>query len=392
MSPGVEINATTHDNLLSGDFMRRTTPMTDGLSALFFAMIAGVGVMVFNQLRYALLGAAVALTAPAALSMALYQSGVWSGLAVQFVAALSALFLAGGHKYAVEGRQKRYIKSAFKQYLSPQVIEQLLQDPDRLKLGGERRELSIFFSDLQGFTTISEGLSPEELTATLNSYLTAMTDIIQGLGGTIDKYEGDAVIAFWNAPVDQPDHAERAVTAALKCQDKLAQMRAGFLKRTGKEFHMRIGVNTGLAVVGNLGSDTRFDYSMLGDAVNLAARLEGVNKQFGTYTMISASTREKMGEAFPVRELSRVRVVGKNEAVTIYEPMTVDQLAQQKPSLAAFEQALDLFYQGRFTEAATAFAPIAENDPAAARYLDKCTELAADPPENWDGVWVLTSK
>ncbi len=223
--------------------------------------------------------------------------------------------------YSTEGRQKRYIKNAFKQYLSPAVIEQLISHPERLKLGGERRELSIFFSDLQGFTSISEGLSPEELTALLNEYLSAMTDIIQEEGGTVDKFEGDAIIAFWNAPLDLDDHALRAVRSALRCQESLARMRPAFRERVGKDLYMRIGINTGPAVVGNMGSHSRFDYTVLGDAVNLAARLEGINKQFKTYTMISQATLEQMADAFPVRELSRVAVVGRKEPVTVYEPM-----------------------------------------------------------------------
>ena len=206
--------------------------------------------------------------------------------------------------YTTEGRQKLFIKNAFKQYLSPAVIEELIQHPERLKLGGERRVLSIFFSDLEGFTGISEGLEPEELTALLNEYLSAMTDIIQEEGGTVDKYEGDAIIAFWNAPLLQPDHAERCVRAALRCQEKLAEMRPAFRERIGKDLRMRIGINSGPAVVGNMGSHTRFDYTMLGDAVNLAARLEGINKQFGTYTILSQATLDLL-----CRDRSRPRTL-----------------------------------------------------------------------------------
>ncbi|MBN2060002.1 MAG: adenylate/guanylate cyclase domain-containing protein, partial [Deltaproteobacteria bacterium] len=192
--------------------------------------------------------------------------------------------------YTIKGRQKRYIKNVFKQYLSPAVIERLVENPDKLALGGEMRELSIFFSDIQGFTGISEQLSPPELTALLNDYLSAMTDIILAEGGTIDKYEGDAIIAFWNAPLDVPDHAKRAVRSALLCGRKLSELRPGFRKRIGTDIYARIGINTGQVVVGNMGSNQRFDYTFLGDAGNLASRLEGVNKQFSTYLMVSEYT------------------------------------------------------------------------------------------------------
>ncbi len=175
-----------------------------------------------------------------------------------------------------------------------------------------------------------------------------MTDIIQEEGGTVDKYEGDAIIAFWNAPLPQPDHAVRCVRAALRCQAKLAEMRPAFRERIGKDLRMRIGINSGPAVVGNMGSHTRFDYTMLGDAVNLAARLEGINKQFGTYTIISQATLDLLAGTVPVRELSRVSVVGRREPVTIYEPMFPAEYASRKEDLRVFAEGLEEFYRGRF--------------------------------------------
>jgi adenylate cyclase len=306
---------------------------------------------------------------------------------------LVTLVAAGLYNYATEGRQKRYLKSAFKQYLSPAVIEQLIAHPERLRLGGERRDLSIFFSDLQGFTSLSEALTPEELTSVLNEYLSAMTDIIQEHGGTIDKYEGDAIIAFWNAPIDQPDHAIRAVRSALDCQEELARMRPALRARVGRDLYMRIGLNTGPAVVGNMGSRTRFDYTMLGDAVNLAARLEGVNKQFRTYTMVSRATLERLEGAFPARELSRIAVVGRKEPVTVYEPMTRETYTERKPILEVFARGLGAYYAGKLGEAERIFRGIEAQDPAAVAYADRCRDLSASPPaEPWTGVWVMTSK
>jgi adenylate cyclase len=321
-----------------------------------------------------------------------YVAGWWLHLvSLEFGVVLS---LVGSSlvSYSTEGKQRRFIKGAFRQYLSPTVIEQIIAHPERLKLGGELRELSIFFSDLQGFTTISEKLKPEDLTSLLNEYLSAMTDIIQEEGGTIDKFEGDAIIAFWNAPLEVPDHAVRTVRAALRCQEKLAEMRPSLKERYG-ELLMRIGMNSGKAVVGNMGSRTRFDYTMLGDAVNLAARLEGTNKQFRTYTMVSATTRELMGDAFPVRELSRIAVVGRKEPVIVYEPMTAAQYEARKQVLAVFDRGLHLFYEGRFAEAIPVFEGIAANDPPAAAYVAKCrAEAEKSHAGPWTGVWTMTEK
>ena len=235
-------------------------------------------------------------------------------------------------------------------------------------------------------------MEPEALTALLNEYLSAMTDIIQEEGGTVDKYEGDAIIAFWNAPLQQADHAGHSVRAAMRCQAKLAEMRPAIRERIGRDLRMRIGINSGPAVVGNLGSHTRFDYTMLGDAVNLAARLEGINKQFGTYTIISEATLQRMEEAFPVRELSRVAVVGRKDPVRIYEPISPEEFEARKKELALFVEGLAAFYGGQFAAAEGIFTGIRDRDPVAAAYAMKCNSLLDHPPENWDGVWVVTSK
>ncbi|MBP2674353.1 MAG: adenylate/guanylate cyclase with Chase sensor, partial [Deltaproteobacteria bacterium] len=291
-----------------------------------------------------------------------------------------------------EGAQKRFLKNTFRQYLSPEYIEQLIAHPERVKLGGERRTLSIFFSDLQGFTGISEGLTPEELTALLNEYLSAMTDILQEEGGTVDKYIGDAIVAFWNAPIEQPDHAERAARAALRCQEKLAEMRPLLRERFGKDLFMRIGLNTGSAVVGNMGSRTRFDYTVLGDAVNLASRLEGINKQFGTYILASEALRERLPESVPAREVSRVAVVGRKEPVRAFELLGGKEAAARGKELALFAEGLRAFTGGNFPAALETFLATAEADPPAAAYARKCRALIEQPPQRWEGVWVMTEK
>lgn len=390
--PGVEINATILDNLLANDFIKPvSTPAVVGLT-LLIALLAGmvtsyVSGIVKNVMVYLFF-----IVIPIIICLVAYREGFWLPLVVQEAGVVVTLFSAGLIYYTTEGRQKMFIKNAFKQYLSPAVIEELIQNPERLKLGGERRMLSVFFSDLEGFTSISEGLDPEALTALLNDYLSAMTDIIHEEGGTVDKYEGDAIIAFWNAPLEQPDHARRCVRAALRCQARLAELRPSFRERLGRDLNMRIGINSGTAVVGNMGSHTRFDYTMIGDAVNLAARLEGINKQFGTYTMISQSTMEQMDGAFPVREISRVSVVGRREPVVVYEPFQSDQIERRQEAFSKFAEGLGLYYRGDFRNAAAAFSEVAGTDPPARAYVTKCRRLIDDPPEEWRGVWDITTK
>ncbi len=389
---GVEIHATLLDNFLSRDFMRLCSAWFTVMLVLFLSLGCAVSASFFSSIAGGLTVSAVFLILPILLCFAAYRLGFCTPMVVQELAVAATVAITLGVNYATEGRQKRFIKQAFKQYLSPLVVAELIAHPERLKLGGERRTLSIFFSDLQGFTSISEKLEPEKLTSLLNEYLSEMTDIIHEEGGTVDKYEGDAIIAFWNAPITVPEHAVRAVRAALRCQAKLAEMRTAFKRDIGVDMMMRIGINTGDAVVGNLGSRTRFDYTMLGDAVNLAARLEGVNKQFGTYTMISQFTRELTGEIFALREIARAAVVGRKEPVTIYEPMFPGEYEARKAVLETFARGLEMFYQGRFADALAIFSDISRMDAPAAAYGHKCRFFLEAPPEHWNGVWVMTSK
>jgi adenylate cyclase len=327
------------------------------------------------------------------LGIGAYALGYWLQMVALELGVVLAMIGSSLASYATEGQQKRYIKNAFKQYLSPLVIEDLIAHPERLKLGGETRELTIFFSDIQGFTTISEALGAESLTSLLNDYLTAMEEIIQSEGGTLDKYIGDAIVAFWNAPVEQADHAVRGIRAALRCQTRLAELRPLYKEKFDVELRARIGLNAGTVKVGNMGSRNRFGYTMLGDAANLASRLEGANKYFHTYVMISETVLQKVGTAYPVRELSRVAVVGRKEPVTVYEPMLAEQYESRKPVLDVFSRGLQEYYAGRFEQARRIFEKIAAEDPPAASYAEKCAQLAAQPPAGaWTGVWVMTEK
>jgi len=391
--PGVEIHATMLDNLLSDDFISEISiPLT--ISIVFFLSAFCAAFLSFFINSFMIMGTSIFfLLLPVLIAVMGYAAGYWIPVMVCQTAVIATILLSLAIKYATEGRQKRFIKTAFQQYINPAVIDRIIENPELLKLGGERRILSIFFSDLESFTSISEKLDPEALTALLNEYLTAMTDIIIQEGGTVDKYEGDAIIAFWNAPLDEPDHAVKCVRAALRCQSKLAQMRPGLKKRIGRDLNMRIGINTGEAVVGNFGSNIKFDYTMLGDAVNLAARLEGTNKEFGTYTMISDSTWNDLGDAFAFRKIARIVVVGReNKPVTVYEPMYRKEYDILKEIFSEFDKGYDLFYEGRFEDAEKIFSAIKKFDPAASAYAVKCTELIDNPPENWTGIWVMTNK
>ena len=390
--PGVEIYATLLDNFLSSDFMRKL-PSLVTIALLFgFSLSCAVTVTYLRRPTISVSAIAAFLSMPVLLSFGAYHKGFWLPLVVQETAIALTIVLVLVVNFATEGRQKRFIKKAFKHFLSPEVIDQLIDHPELLKLGGERRVLSIFFSDLQGFTSISENLDPEALIELLNDYLTAMTDIIHEEGGTIDKYEGDAIIAFWNAPLEITDHAVKAVQAALRCQAKLAEMRPAFRSRIGADMHMRIGINTGSAVVGNLGSHTRFDYTVIGDSVNLAARLEGANKQFGTFTMISQSTCDLVKKQFALRELARLTVVGRNEPVAVYEPMFSEEYETREDIINKFNEGLELFYEGDMEHGKKIFAEIQEHDPAAAAYAQKCQELSSTELNDWHGVWVMKTK
>jgi adenylate cyclase len=390
--PGVEIHATLADNLLTGDFIRSAPTLVTVVWLLALAFVCALLIIHSDSLPPIAIVCAFFSVLPGIAAAVAYHYGWWLPFVAPQCSTRLAVCAALGGRYALEGRQKRFIKGAFSQYLSPVVIDQLIRNPERLKLGGVRRVISIFFSDLAGFTSISEKLEPEELTSFLNHYLTAMTAIIHSEGGTIDKYEGDAIIAFWNAPLKVEDHALRAVRAALKCQEKLLAMQPELKRWTQSDVTMRIGINTGAAVVGNMGSNTRFDYTMLGDAVNLAARLEGANKQFGTHTMIAENTRRELGDAVHLRKLARLTVVGRDEPVEVYEPLTTASAKEHRKTLDVFSLGLQLFEAGDFLSARMEFEKISASDKPAEKYALRCKELSIDPPENWQGVWRLTEK
>lgn len=384
------MHATFVDNLITDSFLAKAGGPAVALGVL--ATAVGAALLLTYGGRWWQAGplAVVWLAVPILVGFAAYARGWWWPVAAQAGASGLAMVGALAANYWTEGRQKAFIKQAFRHYLSGDVIEKIIRDPKHLQLGGEKRELTIMFTDLAGFSTFSEKLGPVELTTLLNEYLTEMTDIIMEEGGTLDKYEGDAIIAFWNAPLAQSDHAVRACRAALRCQRRLAELRDSFQQRTGAVLRMRVGLNTGDVVVGNMGSRKRFNYTILGDAANLAARLEGANKAFGTETMVSASTWRQAGSEFRGRKLADLRVVGRKTAVEVFE-LTGFAADPAPADWETFAAGLALFRRGDFAQAKAVFDQLPD-DPAGRSYAQRCTHLAAHPPESWDGVWGLTEK
>lgn len=302
------------------------------------------------------------------------------GIAIAFLSCLALL-------YALEGRQRRFIRSAFGHFVSAKVVEQIIANPDALTLGGERRELTIFFSDIAGFTTISENLDPSQLVELLNLYLGELTDIILESGGTLDKYEGDAILAFWNAPLDIEGHAERATETARRCQRRLVEMSSEFQEMFGVFPSTRIGLHTGVVNVGNFGSKSRFDYTVIGDAANLASRIEGLNKTFGTSILISQATYEQLGNKAEFRKVAEVQVVGKKETVVVYSPWE-EQVSTEEQGL--FERARELFERGELEPARELFAGLTK-DPVSNTYLSRIgEELQSD--EDFRSVWRMLAK
>lgn len=387
---GVEIHAACLDNLLTGGFLRAAPTWIVAAATLLLGLTSGALITLSRRARQSLLMFALFLPAPVLGAFAAYPLGWWWPLVGPETAVAAALVGGIVLNYATEGRQKAFLKQAFKHYLGAEVIDQIIADPARLRLGGEKRELTLFFSDIEKFSSFSEKLDPETLTGLLNDYLTEMTNIILEEGGYLDKYIGDAIVAFWNAPLPQPDHAVRALRAVLRCQRRLAEQRARYQAKTGVTLKARIGINTGEVTVGNMGSRDRFNYTVLGDAANLASRLEGANKTFGTYNLVSETTWARTQGRFLGRELGRIRVVGREQPVRVYE--TLGFAHEPSPDFAAdFEHGRKLCLEGRWREALEHFDRHPDDPPSAAYAALGRQRLNSTTPA-WDGLWNLTEK
>lgn len=395
---GVEIIAATIATLLAGGPLQPASAAASMLvTLLVLAALLATAFSPSPGIRA--VGAAAVLTIWALFAVWTYVGlGMIFGMAYVATALVVGYLLINLRFYLQERNQKALIRDAFGQYLSPKVVNILVKDPSRLRLGGERREMTAFFSDVAGFSTISEQLTPEELVSLLNEYLTAMCDIISEYEGTVDKFEGDAIIAFWGAPLQQADHARRACLAAIDMQQHMRAYRERLKAQGRPVLHVRVGLNTGEMLVGNMGSAQRMDYTMMGDAVNLAARLEGANKFYGTYTMISESTYNQARDDVEVRELDLIRVVGRREPVRVYELLgRRGQLDSGVAELAErYRSALEAYRMQRFDVALAGFQSVLELDPddgPALTYVDRCQVfLEAPPGTDWDGVYQLTGK
>ena len=315
---GMQVHASALDNLLSGRFLAPAPGWAAALVLLACGLAAGLAVTGLGVWR-GLAASAAAAAALVAGSVSLFGAGTWLHLAQPFGAIVTAAFGGVAYQYLVEDREKRKVKQLFSRYVSKDVCEQLMADPSRARLGGARREMSVLFSDIRGFTTFSEAGAPEQIVQQLNEYFSRMVSVVFAHRGTLDKFVGDAVMALFGAPLDDPDHAEHAVQAARAMLRELEDLNRGWAAEGRPTLAIGVGVNTGEMVAGNIGSETIMSYTVIGDAVNLAARLESLNKQYGTSIIVSEATRARLKGDYHVRALGDVVVKGKTRAVPIFE-------------------------------------------------------------------------
>jgi adenylate cyclase len=401
VAPGVIIHATFLENALRGDLLDRTAPVLVAEVLLMLGLAVGLA---WLFARVSSLAALPALLLSAGLwgtvaVVALRRANVVLALGMPLVQMLSMFVVATSYRFFSEEREKRRARETFGRFLAPAIVDQVLAKEGSLRLGGDKRVLTVLFSDIRGFTSISEKLDPRVLLELLNEYLTPMTDIIVSENqGTLDKYIGDAIMAFWGAPQEQPDHALRACRAALAMVERLGALRAGWRERGLPDVDVGVGINTGAMSVGFVGSQDRFyNYTVLGDAVNLASRLEGANKEYGTRVILGAATYQEVRDLVVVRELDLVRVKGKREPVHVYELLA---LAPGTPELAAFVErfrlGLTAYAAQRWDEAIARFREadgLRGGDPTSRRYVERCEAMRREPPgPEWDGVFEMKTK
>ncbi|HTR81698.1 MAG TPA: CHASE2 domain-containing protein [Bacteroidota bacterium] len=406
---GVELHANALQTLIHQNFIVRLSVFLRILYTIILSLISFLVVSALKQIKskmefvfeivaLAFVGGEVY----GVIALANYAFAA-RNLIVPVVAPIAAVFAnyvgSAVYQYLAERKQKVMIKGMFSQYLNPHVVNELIAHPERLKLGGERKELTVLFSDIAGFTTFSEKLPPEELVLVLNEYLSAMTDIVFKNDGTLDKYEGDAVMAFWGAPIALDNNAFHACTAALEMQERLISIREKWNAEGKPNVHVRIGLNTGEMVVGNMGGIGKFDYTVIGDSVNLGSRLEGANKEYGTYIMASERTQELVKDHFLFRELDLLIVKGKTKPIKVFELLGRKDDSIPANKIAAVEKyhkGLALYRQKAFVQAIECFAEALAIDPSdspSRLYTQRSNlYLETPPPDNWDGVFILKTK
>jgi len=398
--PGVELHATIIDNILRNNSISQ--PSWVPMVGVAYMIILGIFLTYVYSRVKPVYGIIVWLTT----GIVMFAISHWIFLNENFwisdlypfaenTLIISAIML---FRFRTEEKKRKYIQSIFGKYLSPGVIHSLLADPKKLKLGGEQKELTALFSDLQGFSVFSENLSPKDLVNLINTYLTAMTDILLKYEGTLDKYEGDAIRAFFGAPVYFDDHARRACYVCIEMQEKLSEMRESFILEGKPQLFMRIGLHTGFMVVGNMGSNVRMDYTMMGDTVNLAARLEGVNKVYKTFSMISEITYLNAKDFIEARKLDTIRVVGRTQPVTVYELLGKKGSLNNelKKALSLYQEGLDNYILRKWDLAVACFKNvllIRPEDGPSSTLLERSSLFKINPPpDDWDGVFSVESK
>lgn len=396
--PGVFVHANALDNLLAKNFL---TEMSD-LSTLFYVLVLGLS-LGFVLPRISPVAKLIAFVAfffgVVALSHYLFSS---QNYVVPMVPPLLTIIGCYGgtlfYRLLIEEREKRKIKGSFKQYLSPKIIDIITKDPSKLKLGGEEREVTVFFLDIAGFTTMSEALKPTQLVEVMNQCLTCFSSIVLKHEGLINKYIGDCIMAFWNAPIDQKDHAAKACLAALDCIHALPALNKEFVSKGLPSIDCRVGINTGTVVVGNMGSNERFDYTVMGDPVNLASRLEGANKEYHSHIMISDVTFEQAKDSIEARDLDLIRVKGKKEPRRVFEVLCkrgamTDAIQKGREK---YHQALKFYRDAKFQDAVAVFEEVLHilpDDHLTRKYLERARVYAiTPPPAGWDGVFEMKTK
>jgi adenylate cyclase len=397
--PGLEIHATIINNVITNNFLKKPkwTTIFDALAILIIGLFTGVVVRRVGAIK-GILFSSVFFILYIWISYWLFiYRGIWVNIIYPILALVLVYISLTVYRYLTEERERKKIKSAFTYYLSSDVINEILKNPEKLKLGGDRKEISILFSDVRDFTTIAEGLTPEELVHLLNEYFTVMTDVIFKYNGTLDKYIGDAIMAIFGAPLDFPDHPSKACHAALEMMAELERLNRKWIDEGKKSLDIRIGITTGPMMVGNMGSEQRFDYTAMGDSVNLGSRLEGANKNYNTNIIISEFTFERVKNDFACMELDSVRVKGKKRPVKIYSLVGYKNLPSiQEEVINQFNQGIAFYKKKKWDKAIHIFENITALDPdlyAAQVYVERCNNFKKNPPpSDWDGVYTMTTK
>ncbi len=369
------------------------------LLGLFMLVSAWLLARLLPRVRFAWKLGALALLALGwlAFDQLLFAGGVQVATVLPVVSVLVSGFGVLFLGYFSVDAEKARLRDTFQHYLDASVMEQVLAHPEKLKLGGERKELTVLFSDIRGFTTLSERMSPEGLVSFINGYLTPMTDIVFEQGGTLDKYIGDAIMAFWGAPVDQPDHALRACRAALRFVEQLEVLKARWRAEGLPEVDIGVGINTGPMNVGHMGTESRFNYTVMGDAVNLGSRLEGLTKAYGIRILLAEATHRQVAGHVTTRRLGAVRVMGKREPVALHELRGLGPpVGPEAEAIRAFEEGVDRFAARDWDGAEARFREVLAcwpRDVPSLRYLEEISTFRRTPPgPEWDGVYTATTK